>query len=130
MSGHRTLHPHGIEEILSDGDEEESQDEEESDEDVDSNDDQEQEPWISWFCSFRGHEFFCEIDEDYIRDNFNLTGLSSLVRWCTLLRINYLIRKFCSTQVPHYELALDLILDDDADFGESASYFKRQRCCQ
>lgn len=38
---------------------------------------------------------FCQIDEDYIHDNFNLTGLAS--------------------QVPYYEYALDLILDMDND---------------
>jgi len=52
--------------------------------------------WVEWFCSQKGNEFFVEVEEDYINDDFNLTGLSS--------------------QVPWYNEALNMILDcDDED---------------
>ncbi|KAF8529209.1 putative casein kinase II beta chain [Hysterangium stoloniferum] len=35
--------------------------------------------WITWFCSLPGHEYFSEVSEDFIEDDFNLTGLNSLV---------------------------------------------------
>jgi casein kinase II subunit beta len=35
--------------------------------------------WISWFCSLPGHEYFCEVTEEFIEDDFNLTGLNALV---------------------------------------------------
>lgn len=37
------------------------------------------ESWISSFCSLLGHEYFAEISEDFIEDDFNLTGLQTQV---------------------------------------------------
>ncbi|KAH8599050.1 casein kinase II, regulatory subunit [Bisporella sp. PMI_857] len=45
----------------------------------------------SQFISSRGNEYFCEIDEDYLTDRFNLTGLN--------------------TEVQYYQYALDLVTD-------------------
>lgn len=47
--------------------------------------------WISWFLSSKGNEYFCEVEEDYIVDRFNLTGLN--------------------TEVQNYNQALELITD-------------------
>ncbi|KAJ3180897.1 casein kinase 2 regulatory subunit [Geranomyces variabilis] len=51
--------------------------------------------WIEWFQSLKGNEFYCEVDEDYVLDRFNLTGLN--------------------TEVSHYSLAYDLITDQNDD---------------
>lgn len=56
------------------------------------------------FISSRGNEYFCEIDEDYLTDRFNLTGLN--------------------TDVQYYQYALDLVtdvfdLDCDDDMREA-----------
>ncbi|KAK0628733.1 casein kinase II regulatory subunit-domain-containing protein [Bombardia bombarda] len=61
------------------------------------------ESWISSFCSLLGHEYFAEVSEEFIEDDFNLTGLQ--------------------TQVPMYKEALEMILDvepedDDDDDDE------------
>lgn len=60
--------------------------------------------YLGQFISSRGNEYFCEIDEEYLTDRFNLTGLN--------------------TEVQYYQYALDLItdvfdLDCDDDMREA-----------
>ncbi|KAK9474662.1 casein kinase II, regulatory subunit [Dipodascopsis tothii] len=47
--------------------------------------------WVDWFLGTKGNEYFCEIDEEFIMDRFNLTGLN--------------------TEVAYYQYAIDLITD-------------------
>ncbi|ORX38185.1 casein kinase II regulatory subunit-domain-containing protein [Kockovaella imperatae] len=35
--------------------------------------------WINWFTSLPGHDYFCDVHEDFIEDDFNLTGLQAMV---------------------------------------------------
>lgn len=57
--------------------------------------------WIGTFCNLVGHEYFAEVSEDFIEDDFNLTGLQS--------------------QVPMYKDALEMILDvEPSDTNSSA----------
>lgn len=37
------------------------------------------ESWIGSFCGLVGHEYFAEVGEEFIEDDFNLTGLQSQV---------------------------------------------------
>ena len=47
--------------------------------------------FVLQFISSRGNEYFCEIDEDYLTDRFNLTGINA--------------------DVQYYQHALDLVTD-------------------
>ncbi|CAN6672891.1 casein kinase II subunit beta [Trichomonascus vanleenenianus] len=50
-----------------------------------------EETWVSSFCSMVGHEYFAEVLDEFIDDDFNLIGLSSIV--------------------PNYRQALEVISD-------------------
>ncbi|KAG6034726.1 casein kinase 2 regulatory subunit [Claviceps citrina] len=56
------------------------------------------ESWISSFCALLGHEYFAEVSEEFIEDDFNLTGLQP--------------------QVAMYKEALEMILDVEPEDDE------------
>lgn len=84
---------HSGSETESEADSNSSADEEEEDEDMSVS--STPASWISSFCSLQGHEYFAEVSEEFIEDDFNLTGLSSLV--------------------PLYRESLEMILDVEPD---------------
>ncbi|CUM65598.1 uncharacterized protein PRCAT00003246001 [Priceomyces carsonii] len=55
-------------------------------------------PWIQQFCELFGHDYFVPVSQDFIEDDFNLTGLS--------------------LQVPYYREALYTILDYQVETSE------------
>ncbi|CAI5756809.1 unnamed protein product [Candida verbasci] len=55
-------------------------------------------PWISQFTELFGHDYFVQVSQEFIEDDFNLTGLSS--------------------QVPYYREALYTILDYQVETAE------------
>jgi casein kinase II subunit beta len=83
------------EDVALEGEEEDDEEEEESEMSGSSEltASEDETTWITWFCHLKGNNFFSKIDEDYIQDDFNLTGLSALV--------------------PYYDYALDMMLDVD-----------------
>ncbi|KAJ1795716.1 casein kinase 2 regulatory subunit [Coemansia sp. RSA 2399] len=76
----------------------ENTDESNDGDDIYSSDGSTNPSWISWFCSLKGHEYFCEVPEEFIVDEFNLTGLGQTV--------NY------------YVEALDMIMDSEDENDE------------
>ena len=57
--------------------------------------------WIEHFCSRDKNSYMCEVDDEWIRDTFNLYGLDN--------------------ECPHYKQALNRILDSDISSSDSSS---------
>jgi casein kinase II subunit beta len=68
--------------------------------------------WIDSFLSQKGHEFFCEIDQDFLTDRFNLTGILN--------------------EIPNYNQVISLVIDqplsvtdyDDEDYAQLEAHAK------
>ncbi|KAK8854487.1 hypothetical protein IAR55_003225 [Kwoniella newhampshirensis] len=55
--------------------------------------------WINWYTSLPGHDYFCEVHEEFIEDDFNLTGLQAMV--------------------PFWKEALEMVLDVEPEEDSS-----------
>ena len=64
------------------GDEEFEEDEEDEEESSEMSPSDEDGSWIAWFCSLRGNEFFCEVDEDYIQVRESLCLFAHQILLC------------------------------------------------
>ena len=78
----------------------------EVDDDSDYDSLEEDKSWISWFCGLRGNEMLVEVPESFIRDRFNLTGLSH--------------------QVPFYERALLVVLEMEEENEDTLESLKEE----
>lgn len=68
------VHSHSSDQSVSEEEENSEVEEEEEEDDM-----EEEESWIGNFCSMLGHEYFAEVTEEFIEDDFNLTGLGQMV---------------------------------------------------
>ncbi|KAH3900208.1 related to Casein kinase II subunit beta' [Saccharomycodes ludwigii] len=71
------------------------EDDDDDDDDDDDNDDDDEsdyvEQWIDTFLGKKSHEYFCDIDTDYITDRFNLINLHKFVSCRFSTVIQYII---------------------------------------
>jgi len=77
------------------------------------------ESWISSFCSLLGHEYFAEVSEDFIEDDFNLTGLQGQVPMykeaLEVLSCLSLLSPRDLTPLTHPQMILDVEPDEDEE---------------
>lgn len=71
--------------------------------------------WIQWFCSLEGHDFLVEIEEEYIKDSFNLYGLKKRFKTD---RYNTCIKMILSNYSPTEE---DLQNEEFLELNQEAS---------
>jgi len=58
--------------------------------------------WINWYCGLKGHESIAEIEEEFLKDSFNLCGLRSRVQY-----YDHALEMIQSTESPDEEDLLD-----------------------
>ena len=62
--------------------------------------------WIERFCAYPENAYLCEVDEEYIRDAFNLYGLDS--------------------DCKYYKQAISIMIDSECSSSDSSSGKKRK----
>lgn len=63
--------------------------------------------WIERFCAYPENAYLCEVDEEYIRDAFNLYGLDS--------------------DCKYYKQAISIMIDSECSSSDSSSGKSRIR---
>jgi hypothetical protein len=116
----------------------EDEEEDEEEESSEASPSEEDGSWITWFCSLRGNEFFCEVDEDYIQVSkyINLVFSGDLLsEWqihsvaCLMVHASSPLSFYIfqddfnltglNTTVPYYDYALDMVLDVEMPMEDS-----------
>jgi len=54
--------------------------------------------WIQWFCSIEGNEFLIEVEEEYIKNKFNLFNIG---KGLTPQKINEVLSLILSPYIPN-----------------------------
>jgi casein kinase II subunit beta len=74
--------------------------------------------WIKWFCELEGHEYMVQVDEEFIRDPFNLYGLQTSFSNMTKDKFKHLIKMILSPTGPNEE---DLADEQFLELNQEAS---------
>lgn len=74
--------------------------------------------WINWFCALEGHEFLVDLDEEFIRDPFNIYGLQAAFPNSNKQKFKNCVKMILSGMAPNEE---DLADEHFLELNQEAS---------